>query len=415
MIYFDLLPGKSSWLQAQRKLKDHDAMTTKKVTPVDKRILIVSDSADELTDLQHLFDMDFGRCLKADSESEGLRLFNENHPMVLILAFQKIEKAEHFYLSLYRHYSQIHAVPHQTLLLCKSSESSQAYQLCRSGTFDDYISDRPLYDPFRLRLSVVQALTRRSQEWYSYLLNDQIENIADGLQQFDQFVSSKLKSGNGQQQETIRTFQHFTQNLASALKQLEKNLIGDSLPEMDKKNLSHQFDRLREDSLQRESLNVVEQLNKTSNWMEELNNGYKDKIGKVQQNSESIQTHQIMLVDDDEFYRDMLTTMLQEADMHVLAIGDGRTALAKLQHSKPKLILLDYKMPSIDGIATLKQIRSNPDTKSIPVIMLTGVSEREIVVQCIEAGATDFIVKPSERSTILSKIDDIFKRQSATM
>jgi len=66
-------------------------------------------------------------------------------------------------------------------------------------------------------------------------------------------------------------------------------------------------------------------------------------------------------------------------------------------------------MPGIDGIATLKQIRMNPDTRSIPVIMLTGISAREIVDKSLRAGATDFIVKPGSRDTILSKIDRALK------
>ncbi len=388
-------------------------MTTSNVKPVNKCVLIVSDSADELSELQHLLVVDVGNCLKTDSEVEGLRLFNENHPSVLIFAFQTIEKSEHFYLSLYRHSDQMHAVPYQALLLCKSNESSKAYQLCKSGTFDDYVADRPLYDPFRLRLSVLQAFNRRSQERHSYLLDDQIEKVTDRLYEFDQFISEELKSGGGQHQEVIHTFQHFTQNLATGLKQLEENLIrkssGETLQATDKENLSHQFDQFHKDKLQSGSLEVVEQLNKTGNWLEELNHGYKDHVETVQQENEAIRSKQIMLVDDDEFYRDTLSAMFQEVGMHVQAVGDGRTALTKLQHSKPGLILLDYKMPGIDGIATLKQIKSNPDTRSIPVIMLTGVSAREVVDQSLHAGAADFIVKPGDRSTILSKIDKALK------
>ncbi len=361
-------------------------MTTSNVKPVNKCVLIVSDSADELSDLEQLLVVDVGSCLKTDSELEGVRLFNENHPSVLIFAFQTIEKAEHFYLSLYQHNDQLRAVPHQTLLLCKSNESSKAYQLCKSGTFDDYVADRPLYDPFRLRLSVLQALNRRSQERYSYLLDDQIEKVTDRLHEFDQFISEELKSGGGQHQEAIHTFQLFTKNLATGLKQLEENLIrkssGETLQATDKENLSHHFDQFHKDKLQSGSLKVVEQLNKTGNWLEELNHGYKDRVETVQQENEAMQSKQIMLVDDDEFYRDTLTTMFQEVGIHVQAVGDGRTALTKLQYSKPRLILLDYKMPGIDGIATLKQIKSNPDTRSIPVIMLTGVSAGVFINLC---------------------------------
>jgi len=182
-------------LQGRQKFQNGDSMTTSNVKPVNKCVLIVSDSTDELSDLQQLLVVDVGSCLKTDSELEGLRLFNENHPSVLIFAFQTVEKAEHFYLSLYQHNDQLRAVPHQTLLLCKSNESSKAYQLCKSGTFDDYVADRPLYDPFRLRLSVLQALNRRSQERYSYLLDDQIEKVTDRLHEVDQFISKELKVG----------------------------------------------------------------------------------------------------------------------------------------------------------------------------------------------------------------------------
>jgi len=135
-------------LASHREFQNNECMMTKSLKSINKCILIVSDSADELNDLQHLLAVDFGSCLKADSELEGLQLFNENHPTVLILAFQEIEKAEHFYLSLYRHDSQIYSVPHQTLLLCKNNESSKAYQLCKSGTFDDRINMVAVFQGF---------------------------------------------------------------------------------------------------------------------------------------------------------------------------------------------------------------------------------------------------------------------------
>jgi len=61
-------------------------------------------------------------------------------------------------------------------------------------------------------------------------------------------------------------------------------------------------------------------------------------------------------------------------------------------------------MPGLDGIAVLKHIKSNPNTSAIPVIMLTGDSSREVVAQCIEEGAAEYLIKPSDRDTLLSKI-----------
>ena len=380
---------------------------------VNKRILIVSDTIGELNDVQNLLAEDVGSCLKVTNEEEGLQLFHDHHPSVLVLAFSEIESAEHFYLSLYKYDKQVNEVPHQTLLLCKSSEQRKAYRLCKSGTFDDYIADRPLYDPFRLRLSISQALKRRDQELYLYQLSTRVEKITDGLQLFDEFIGSRVTLGDGHHKETIREFLNFIQKLGTDLESLEQgmttNVAGKTGEKVDMEAVSRQFQQFRDDSLQSGILRVVEQMNKSDGWLKELNSGYKGYVETVQKESLEIQNNQLMLVDDDDFYRDTLATMLQESGMHVVGVGDGKTALARLHYNKPKLILLDYKMPEMNGIETLKQIKLNPDTKSIPVIMLTGVSERELVAQCMRSGATDFIVKPGDRNTIISKINKAIK------
>jgi len=277
-------------------------------TPLNKQILIVSDSTDELKDIQYLLMEDFGGCLKADNEPDGLQLFSEYQPAVLILAFEEVEKAEHFYLLLYRHNSQIYTVQHQTLLLCKSNESDKAFQLCKSGTFDDFVADRPLYDPFRLRLSVAQALSRGGQEQYANLLSRKIDKIAVELRQFDHFIRQELAAGSGQYQETTNRFHYFTQKLATDLKQLEESLTGHASgvnsQTMDNKNLRHQFDQFRRESLQHESQHVMEQLDKTENWLETLNNDYEERVKVIQQESQTATGMHVMLIDDDEFYRE---------------------------------------------------------------------------------------------------------------
>ena len=115
----------------------------------------------------------------------------------------------------------------------------------------------------------------------------------------------------------------------------------------------------------------------------------------------------IMVVDDDELYREVLTTMLHEAGLLVMGVEDGEKAIGIAKYSKPDLILLDYKMPGINGVETLEHLKKNPLTKSIPVIMLTGAGSRELVTESTHAGAADFIVKPSDKVTIVSKIHEV--------
>lgn len=373
---------------------------------VNKQILIVSDSADELNDIQRLLAEDFGSLLKTNNKSKALGWFRKYQPRVLVLAFQKIELAERFYLSLFHHDDKIQKVPHQTLLLCKNNESEQAYQLCKTGFFDDYVADRPLYDPFRLRLSVAQANRSRNQKQHLFVLNDQIERITLGLHQFDQFIGSKLAAGTEQKKECIQSFHYFTQKLASDLEQLEKSFTSTSIPP-DKKTISQHIRKFQENSIEKASRTVNEQLNKTGDVLEEINNSYQKFVSTAKSKTPSKLNTRVILVDDDDFYLETLTDMLQDEGMRVISVNNGRKALPKIKKAQPDIVLLDYKMPELNGIETLKQLKLNPDTLNIPVIMLTGVNSREVVNQSLHMGASDYIIKPGDRHTILTKINEV--------
>ena len=376
---------------------------------LNKRILIASDSADELNTIQHLLVDEFGSCLKASNEHDGLQLFSEYKPLLLILAFDGIEKAKNFYLTLYRNNPKINNTSHQTLLLCKSNESSTAYQLCKSMMFSDYFADRPLYDPFRLRLSVTQAINRCNHDRYSSLLNNKIENIVDKLHRFDQHISKDFVVAEGEAQEITNKFQYFIQRLETDIGQLESEVLtkglGAGLTDIDRKQLGNKFDNYRKKSLIDKSKSVIEQVNQMESRLERINKKYHVHVNAIDQESQLDDVTRVMLVDDDELYRDSITIILKDFGIQVIAVNDGKAALEKLQYTHPDLILLDYNMPGIDGISTLTKIRLSPTLSSIPVIMLTGVSDRKVVKKSLEAGATDFIVKPSERAIILSKIN----------
>jgi twitching motility two-component system response regulator PilH len=113
---------------------------------------------------------------------------------------------------------------------------------------------------------------------------------------------------------------------------------------------------------------------------------------------------EVMVVDDDEFYRQLLTGILGDKGFHVTTAEDGETAMLKLRQRLANLILMDYQMPGIDGIETLRQIKSDAQLRDATVIMLTSTSHMDVVQHCIDAGAVDFIVKPSDPETILAKV-----------
>jgi len=122
----------------------------------------------------------------------------------------------------------------------------------------------------------------------------------------------------------------------------------------------------------------------------------------------------ILVVDDDEWSRDLLLTILtQENYEPILAAGgiEALNLLHLLHQSKrdPILILMDMMMPDMSGIETTRRIKAIERFSAIPIIMVTGNSNKNVVINCLRAGAADFLVKPFNRDTLLDKIRKYLK------
>jgi CheY-like chemotaxis protein len=112
----------------------------------------------------------------------------------------------------------------------------------------------------------------------------------------------------------------------------------------------------------------------------------------------------ILVVDDDELHRDLAGRLLKVNGFDVHYAGSGGEALGVLASKRIDLILMDFLMPDMDGLEAIKRLSSEPRLARIPVIMITGNSERDLVLTSVQIGAVDFIVKPWDRSVMMAKI-----------
>ena len=115
----------------------------------------------------------------------------------------------------------------------------------------------------------------------------------------------------------------------------------------------------------------------------------------------------ILIVDDEEYVRKLLGRILGEAGYGVLTAANGREALDKLTPGNINLVLLDIRMPELDGFATLKLIREQSE---IPVIMLTGISDVTTVSNALSLGADDYVKKPFSTGELLARIGAKLRR-----
>jgi two-component system chemotaxis response regulator CheY len=122
-------------------------------------------------------------------------------------------------------------------------------------------------------------------------------------------------------------------------------------------------------------------------------------------------TVDVMIVDDSAAIRKILKRMLDQAGLslgNVIEAGDGVEALEKLKQQPINLILSDINMPNMDGIQLLTELKSRPDSKHIPVIMITTEGGEAKVMEAVQLGASGYVRKPFTADQIKEKLVGLF-------
>lgn len=112
----------------------------------------------------------------------------------------------------------------------------------------------------------------------------------------------------------------------------------------------------------------------------------------------------ILLIEDDELNSDMLSRRLRKRDFTVIVAEDGESGVSSAVQYHPDVILLDVSLPDIDGWECTRRIRSNPLTRDIPIIALTGHTSGDTRVRALEVGCNDYDTKPINFERLIAKI-----------
>ncbi len=115
----------------------------------------------------------------------------------------------------------------------------------------------------------------------------------------------------------------------------------------------------------------------------------------------------IMVVDDDPEVVGVVRTILEQTDFNVISVYSSLEIFASLEEQKPDLILLDIIMPQMDGLEALTRLRENPETASIPVILLTAKVQHDDVLGGYKMGADYYLTKPFTKNQLLDGVNSI--------
>jgi two-component system phosphate regulon response regulator PhoB len=118
----------------------------------------------------------------------------------------------------------------------------------------------------------------------------------------------------------------------------------------------------------------------------------------------------ILVVEDEEALSTLLDYNLRQENFDVAVASDGEEALVKIDEAAPDIVILDWMLPKISGIEVCRRLRSKPETKNIPVIMLTARSEEADRIRGLETGADDYLTKPFSTNELVARVRAVLRR-----
>lgn len=126
-------------------------------------------------------------------------------------------------------------------------------------------------------------------------------------------------------------------------------------------------------------------------------------------NIENLKTYKesestILIVDNNVDTVEVLFTHLNNSGFKVLVAQDGKSAIEQIEYAQPDIILLDVRMPGIDGFETCRRLKENEATKDIPIIFMTVLTDTKDKVKGFEVGAVDYITKPFQYEEVLARV-----------
>lgn len=376
----------------------------------DARVLVVGDNAADGEQVCAMLRDLYPHVEATTDAMTSDAVFDRVKPQVLVLAFKSLEACERFYLGLYRRSEVIQSLAHRTLLLCDKETVRRAFDLCMEDVFDDYVLFWPLvHDAKRLAMSVHLALCALDQEQALAPLSE-LANLARRAEALEEQLAQQVKLGRLHARNAQTTARLAQESVSRAMGGLSERILAtgldNALTVRDASRVEQAFGRLQSEAVMPTLEDVVQAVQPVRDWVDTITS---ELAGPLQASRDMVHRAkssrpQLLVVDDDEFMRRLLKQVLTGAQYDVEAVGTAVDAQRFLNSNRPDLILMDFLLPDSNGILLTRELKGSQINVDIPVIMLTGRTEKHVIVESRKAGAVDFVAKPFNRDILLKKV-----------
>lgn len=375
------------------------------------RILVATDVIGDSDLVRKLLRDEFDHVVGSTDPDRAIADFEKQRPEVLILAFDGLEKAERYYLGLYRLSTLVHTLPHRTLILCNKDDLRRVYELCKKEYFDDYVLFWPLtHDAPRLPMAVHHALRQLAAGGAGAPTVAEFAAQARRLAAAESLLEQYAARGGARIDVASRSLEQAQHGIGLALDGFSHQLShGDLRGLVDVKDapgFQREIDRLKTGEIATRLGAVAAAVQPVRDWAGAL----RDELAPQFEAARALQALAervrplVLIVDDDEYQHKLLRHLLRDENLELVFAASATGALATLRRCRPDLILMDVGLPDIDGIEATRRIKSVDQFAGVPVLMITGHSEKDMVMQSVKAGASGFVVKPFNKELLLARV-----------
>lgn len=373
------------------------------------RVIVATDVASDAELVSQMLSHEFDAVRTSIDPERFDEDFGDATALVLVIAFKTVEAAERYYLGLYRFSNMIHALPHRTIVLCGREEARKIYEICRKNYFDDYVLFWPMSHDSRLPMSVhlaQRALTGHESTASLQKMATQARRIGE----LEARLQEQVFVGGEHAQRVRNSLSQAQEGVGHALDRFSGRVLGGELDDAfqvrDRQKVENELLRLNRDQLQPLLEGASDATQPMERWVNSLMTEVAPQLDAAREIAGLADEVKpiVLVVDDDDFQRKVLMKILSSAHYEVLSAATGTEAMAALRMCQPDLVLMDIQLPDYNGIEITRRLKTSAQFREIPVIMITGHSEKPVIVDALAAGAVDFVVKPLDRDVLLRKL-----------
>ncbi|MEC4091740.1 response regulator [Pseudoalteromonas rubra] len=385
------------------------------------QVIVICDKTDELTGVIDIVEAHTEAYRTVFHWEETAELIVEANPAIIIMAKNDVASSIETYTELSK--QGLLNYPHKNILLCENKESGIAFKCCMKDIFSDYFVHKPMYENYRFRMILHNALSEVSgsnksaqlQEAHFGKIDDKLRGLIDEVAQH----RAKSAENFAQTRDQIAQQQGHNDVQRQMFDQLKEQHIN---PLMEQ--LEHQLTasvELLKSQLKDKQVSLAE----LSALLTEKRVPRSVVAAQTQSGTPSLDVHEptptqsqppepevtrkmrILVVEDNEIYREMLLKILREEDHVTEYATTGLEAIKLLRKKKFDMVFMDLFMPELDGYNTTRNIRTFKHCKKLPIIALSTNRNKELIRKWASLGLTGYITKPSTKLAILKAIDKV--------